>query len=185
MTSPFKILIVGSLVLWGAKGPAAAETTAELLYFPPTSPAEAGGEGYLLVIKTKAEVNAKASNAQIVLTCSAAADDAAFSLLGEDAKAIPVATSDPEKPGELHGARFEAGTYVANVTMDWVRWDENEIEGVFTSSEDLSAFVRAVASAPTLGAEAFGHRYTFDMNTVTNDINEYLQGCFALSMSTD
>lgn len=184
MTSPLKTVLLGLLAVLWTKPPVAAETTAELLYYPSTAPAEAGGEGYLLIISTIASLSPENPTAEIRLACSATDADVTFSLLGDAVKALPIVASDPEKPGELHAVRFEAGSYVAKIKMDWVRWSENEIEGAFISGDDLFAFEKAVISETALRAEAFDRRYTFDMGPVIQEITDYLQGCSNLLQTT-
>lgn len=161
--------------------PALAETTSEIRYYPETTPVEAGGEGYLLYITTDAKAKADSPEGQIVFSCSAFADGVSFELSGEAAIAIPVTANDPEKPGELYPARFTAGDYDAAVSLDWVRWDEKDLEGVFTTNEELFAFEQAVVAATKLRAEAFGYAYDFDLAAVSEDLGNYLQGCFELT----
>jgi hypothetical protein len=173
-----KVSVTAGLALTATT--ALAGTTAEIRYYPPGTPAEAGGEGYSLYIVTDAKEDADGPDAQIVLSCSAFADGVSLELMGQAAIALPVLANDPQKPGELHPAHFAAGAYDATVSLDWMRWSENDIDGVFTSSDDLLAFEQAFVSEAKLRAEAFGHGFDFDLAAVADDLGKYLQGCYAL-----
>lgn len=162
-------------------GSALAETTTDIRYYPATTPLESGGEGYSFYIMTDDKEKPDSPEAQLVLSCSALADGVSFELMGTAALALPVTASDPEQPGELFPARFSAQGYDATVTLDWVRWDAQDVDGVFTSNDELYAFEQAVVSATKLRAEAFGHAYTFDLASIAADIAKYLQGCFELT----